>query len=78
MTKEQVIAMAREAGAETSDGIHWEFDDFDPLKFATLIRNATAIEERMALADLCDTMGSPNIAEYLRAQAEIILKEPTT
>ena len=40
--------------------------------------NEGVIEERMALADLCDAMGSPNIAEYLRAQAEISRKEPTT
>lgn len=44
MTKEQAIELVKRAGAETSDGTHWEFDDFDPIKFATLVRNA-ALEQ---------------------------------
>ena len=47
--------------------------------FAKLVRNAAVQDERTALAELCDAMGSPNIAEYLREQAAAIesLKEPT-
>jgi len=73
MTKEQILQMAREAGFFTHKEVQPEIT-----RFATLVLNAAAIEERMALADLCDAMGSPRIAEYLRAQAEIIRKEPTT
>lgn len=46
--------------------------------FFTLVRNAAVQDERTALAELCDAMGSPHIAKYLREQAAIeSLKEPT-
>ena len=77
MTKEQVIAMAQICGDWNGETV--EMNDVGIKHFAALVRNAAVIEERMALADLCDAMGSPQIAEYLRTQAEIIrnLKEPT-
>lgn len=83
-TKEQVIAWSEQADDHADKTLqcqgeyHPDWHEVRDAYFATLVRNAVVIEERMALAQLCDAMGSPQIAEYLRAQAEIIRKEPTT
>jgi hypothetical protein len=45
-TTERTVQLARQAGAETQDGIHWEFDDFDPILFAKLVREETLTDIR--------------------------------
>lgn len=39
MTKDEIIDLAKEAGAESQDhGAHWEFDDFNVFTFANAIQ----------------------------------------
>lgn len=74
-TQDQVIELAKSCGIEESD----LFGTGDIERFADLVRNAAVQDERTALAELCDAMGIPHIAKYLREQAAAIesLKEPT-
>jgi hypothetical protein len=57
MTRDDIICMARVAGAErNSDFPDWSFDDDQIERFAALV----AAAEREACADLCD------LGRYLR------------
>lgn len=77
-TKEQVIELAKQADDHADKTLqcqgeyHPDWHEVRDAYFATLVRNATVIEERTALAEVCDAMGIPHIAKYLREQAEAI------